>query len=262
MNQRIRIRERHCIFMNKFCTIISVSLSFACFVYMFNADIYSSCVTGLIVLAISIIGFSLENRAPYYWNSKLNKFLFYVSRNDREYNVECKEYIYTRLSDKEYKYERLATICPTCNNLDRVQERFSWSAPSNGVKISALDQKHEIAAIRQQELWTYYSIYFHQTFRKKEIVKTGSVVHNLIDQNNQAVPFLSVTVDRKTRLLVMRVHFENDNPPQRALFKIYSSKNPSKEIYSEDLQYDNVIKGFSRTVDFPRQNGKYTIIWQ
>lgn len=247
--------------MNKTCTIISISLSVACFAYMFNNNIYDSCLFGLFAFILSIIGFSLEKRAPYFWNTKFNKVLYFLSRGDKEYNIDCKEYIYTRLSNTEYKFEKIINIYPNCNDLDRIPERFAWSAPSNSAVIEPIISGHEITAVRQQELWTYYSVYFHQTCKKHTSFKTGSVIHNLVDEHGQAVPFLSVTVDHKTKLLVMRVCFEIEKPPEHAVFKIYSAKNPSKEIYSENLEFDHVIKGFSRTVDFPRQNGKYTIIW-
>lgn len=210
--------------MNKFCTVLSVSLSVACFTYMFNSDLYISCAVGFIAFMLSMVGFSVENRAPYYWNAKLNKLLYYLSKDDREYNVDCKEQIYTRLSETEYKCEKVNIIRPTCNNLDRMQDRFSWSASSSGAKISAMDIQHEITAIRQQELWTYYSIYFHQIYEKRKAVRVGSIIHNLLDPDGQAVPFLSVTVDRKTKLLVMRVRFENDRHSESAMFKIFSSK--------------------------------------
>ena len=73
--------------------------------------------------------------------------------------------------------------------------------------------------------------------------------------------WLIKTVDRKTKLLIMRICFENIEAPPKATFKVCSVKNPSKEIYTEELVYDSVIKGFSISVNFPRQNWKYVISW-
>lgn len=91
--------------------------------------------------------------------------------------------------------------------------------------------------------------------------KTGSIIHNLIDESGEAVPFIFATVDRKTKMLLLRVNFDDIAAPKKATFKVCSTKNPSKEIYKEELTYDNVIKGFSKVVDFPRQTWKYIISW-
>lgn len=248
--------------MNRFCTIISLALSVACFAFMFNSDIILSCFFGLCALMLCIIGFTIESKASYFWNTKLNKFLYYLSKNDKEYNITCKEFIYTCINNNEYKSEKNITLYPTCNNLDRIMERFAWSAPANKAIIDPLVPNQEICGFHQRELWTYYFVYFHHVCERHKIFKTGSVIHNLIDENNEAAPFLSATVDRKTKLLIMKVCFDNSIHPTNATFKVFSTKNPREEIYSEELSYDNVINGFSKIIDFPRQNWKYVISWE
>ena len=187
--------------------------------------------------------------------------MYYLSPNDREYNFHSKEFTYTCINSNEYRSEKQITIYPTCSTVDRITERFAWSAPSNEAKIRPLVADHTISAMRQQELWTYYSVFFHHTCRKRELYKTGSVIENLVDERNSAVPFISATVDRKTKQLVMRVCFENRPAPAIATFKVFSSKNNREEIHNETLTYDDVAGGFTKQIDFPRQHWKYVISW-
>ncbi len=247
--------------MNKFCTILSLSLSIACFAYMFNDSISISCIIGIGALALSTIGFMIESKAKYFWNTKLNRLIYYLSKNDREYNYELKEFTYACMKNNEYKVKKHFTIYPTGNKVDRIIDRYAWSAPSSKAIVDPLINEHKITDFRQQELWTYYCIYFQQICKKHKPYETGSIIHNLIDENGEAVPFLSATVDRKTKLLLLRVTFEGIPAPQKATFKVCPTKNPSEIIYREELSYDNAINGFSIPIDFPRQTWKYIISW-
>lgn len=247
--------------MNRVCTIVSMALGAASFAYMFNSDPSISCRIGIAVLVLVSVAFWVASKATYYWNTKLNRIVYYLSKNNREYNYETKEFTYTCIGENEYKSTKELIIYPTCNNLDRVVERFSWSAPSGKAKITPLVSDHEITALRQQELWTYYSVFFHHTCQRGKTYRTGSIIDNLIDENNEAVPFISATIDRKTKRLVMRVCFENRKAPNNAVFKVFTHRNNSEEIYSEEIAYDDAVKGFSKQVDFPRQNWKYVISW-
>lgn len=247
--------------MNRFCTIVSMALAAAGFAFMFNSDVYLSCWIGVATSLIVTIGFYFESKAKYFWNNEFNKLIYYLSKNDREYNVDSKEFTYTCIDDNKYKSTKDITIYPTCNSVDRITERFAWSAPSSKANIIPLVSGHEVTSLRQQELWTYCSVFFHHTCQKRKLYHTGSVIDNLVDVNNEAVPFISVTVSRKTKQLIMRVCFENKKAPAKATFKVFTAKNNTEEIFSEELVYDDVVKGFSKQIDFPRQNWKYVISW-
>lgn len=248
--------------MNKFCTILSIALSVACFAYMFNGDVICSCLIGGVAFLFTILGFYIESKARYYWNVKFNKILYWLSANDKEYNIECKEFTYTCGKDKEYSSRKDITICPMCNDLDRITERFAWSAPSGKAEITPIVEGQRVSSLRQQELWTYYTVSFEHFCEKRKSFKTGSIISNLIDVNNEAVPFLSATVDRKTKHLVLKVCFKEIEAPKKASFKVFTNAKADKEIYKEELYYDDVIGGFVKKVDYPRRNWKYVISWE
>ena len=229
---------------------------------MFKNDVIFSCCIGVIASLIFSIGLYVQSKASYFWNTKLNRIIYYLSRNDSEYNIVSKEFSYTCINDKEYKCKKHITIYPTRNDVDRISERFAWSARSSNAKIIPLKNEHEIKDIRQQELWTCYSVYFNHTCQKHKEYETGSAIENLIDEHGEAVPFLSATVERKTKTLVMYVKFENKSVSPVATFKVFTPKCMTKELHSEELAYDNIVKGFKCVVNFPRPNWKYVISWE
>ena len=248
--------------MNKLCTIISMGLAAAGFAYMFNENPMYSCAIGALVFLVVSAGFYIESKARYFWNNKFNKLVYFFSRRDREYNVESKEFTYTCVGKNEYTSKKEITIVPTCDNLDRITERFAWSAPSSRAIIRPIVEGQKIAALRQQELWTFSSVYFQHTCQKRKPFKTGSIIENLVDENNEAVPFISANVGQKTKRLIMRVCFENREAPKTAIFKVFTSRDSTDEIYREELAYDEVVKGFCKRIDFPRQHWKYVISWE
>lgn len=248
--------------MGIFGVIISIGFATSGFAYMFNNDPVCSCVIGIVVSMLYGLGIYIQGKATYFWNNKFNKLLYYLSKNDREYNVISKEITYTCINEKEYKSEKNIVIYPTSNNVDRINEKFAWSARSAGARIRPLKDGHEIKAIRQEELWTCYSVYFNHTCQKHKEFETGSVIENLFDENGEVVPFLSATVERKTKKLIMRVKFDENKSSLRATFKVFTPKCKSKEIYSEELSFDAVSKGFTYVIDFPRPHWKYIISWE
>ncbi len=153
---------------------------------MFNNSIGISCLFGIGALALSTIGFFIESKAKYFGNTKLNKLIYYFSQNDREYNYDLKEFTYTCMKNNEYKVGKNFIIYPIGNKIDRIADRFAWSAPSAKAIVSPIISGHEISDFRQQELWTYYYIYFHHICEKHKPYKTGSIIHNLIDFPRQA----------------------------------------------------------------------------
>ncbi|MBQ8846734.1 MAG: hypothetical protein IJ006_06290, partial [Lachnospiraceae bacterium] len=243
-------------------TILSISLSIACFVYMFEMSIGSACAIGAVALVVFWLGFWIEKRSRYIWNTRFNKILYYLTKNDKKYIVLSKQFTYTYLGNNEYESKKDITVYPTSNDLDRITERFAWSAPSGKAIIEPLVKEHQITSLGKQELWTCFCIYFGRTCPKRVAFDTGAVIRNLIDENGEAVPFLSASLDRKTKSLVLRVCFEAGEHPERAVFKVFHKHSMTKEIYSEELLYDMDIKGFFKVIDFPRQSWRYVITWE
>lgn len=102
------------------------------------------------------------------------------------------------------------------NDLDRMNDRFSWSAPSNECVITATEKNHTIGDRLLQELWSCYSICFNEICNKKVPYNAGVKCSNLIDVTNSAVPFLSNTVDKKNATYHFASRFSRKLPSSKS----------------------------------------------
>lgn len=66
---------------------------------------------------------------------------------------------------------------------------------------------------------------------------------------------------KKTKKIKLTVKCNEVPHSEKAVFKIVSVKD-NREIFSEDLEYDNVVGGFTRSVNYPRKGWKYVIRWK
>lgn len=141
------------------------------------------------------------------------------------------EAIYTNLQ-KKY------SILPMTNDLDRMNDRFSWSAPSNECVITATEKNHTIGDRLLQELWSCYSICFNEICNKKVPYNAGVKCSNLIDVTNSAVPFLSNTVDKKRDLSFCKSFFQ----------KTAIQQKQHLEFSSQELLYSVTMKKSSHMI--------------
>lgn len=247
--------------MGRTLTVISVILAVPSFVHIYVSDlfvVYASAVAALIVI---LIGFWIENRIKTNGNDILNRLIYYLTKGDKKYIIESKNVTYVCNADDTYEFGKKYEIYPTCNDLDRIDDRFSWSAPSTGMEITPSEEGHAINQIWQQDMWTRFCIYFGQSCKKHKLYTTGALISKLNDQNKLAVPFLANTIDRKTKRLTMIVKVPKELVLGEGKLKVYSVKNKTREIISEDLAYDDNVEGFTRIVNYPRKGWKYVIYW-
>lgn len=185
--------------MNKTVTIISSALAVASFIYMFYSNLFVSCLFGIITALIVCIGFWIESKANVYWNDTFNKMLYYISKNDKKYNIELKEFEYTCSKNNQYSATKKFELYPNCEDLDRMDDSFRWSASSKGSKIEPLIKGHRITEIREEEFSTCYTVYFNETCKKHVLYPVKIQITNLNDSQGDAKPFLSTQIDKKNK---------------------------------------------------------------
>ena len=250
--------------MNKFVTILGISISIAPLGYSLNPTILTLVLCFIISLACTSIGFWLDKKLKVKNNSFLNKLYYHFSRKDSQYDFDTVESTYVCLENNEYKCRRIFVLKPRTNDLQAMESRYRWSASSKQAKIIPYDVKHKIKNLRQECDWNCYTIDFGKICTKGEKFTTGATIENLSDPNNEALPFFSHAVTRKTKLLKMTVEFpEGKQPKGDVTFSVmaYGRKienNPVEEV----LKYDPRIGGYSKTINYPRIGWTYIISWK
>ncbi len=247
--------------MTRIIAAVSLWLAVVSFAYMFTDDMVASCLYGTVSVIAIIVGYWLEALFKTKGNDSVNKIIYYLTPSDKRYNLISKRFTYSYLGNNEYAFKKEYELYPTCNDLDRMNDRFSWSAPSSEAAIKPTISTHEINDKAQKDMWTYFTVYFNESCRKHIPYKAGALIDNLVDTANVAVPYLSAKITRKTKRADLVIKIPQSMNPRNCKFKIYSSKNDEDEIYSMDLEYDASVGGYSRTVEFPRKGWMYVISW-
>ncbi len=247
--------------MNRVITYFSVGTAAFAFVFGFEKNLHLAAFVAIICILLAFLGFKIENYIKTNGNQLLNRFVYLFTKGDKKYNIKNKQSTYTYNGNNSYTFKKNYEIIPTIKDLDRVNDRFAWSAPSAGCNINPTESKHCINTIWQQESWTCYSIYFNEECKKGKPYPVGSEISNLIDTTQCAVPFLSNTIDRKTECLTLQVIFPKDCHPTKAKFEIFSSNSSLNSTKEEELAYDGDIGGFKRIIHYPRKGWRYVISW-
>lgn len=247
--------------MNRIVTYFSVATAAFALAFGFEQKVNFATLLALICVFITFLGYRLEHYIRTNGNDILNKFMYFMTKNENNYNIVNKHSIYTCLDNNSYTFVKKLEIEPRIGDLDRINERFSWSAPSAGCIINPTESTHRINTIWQQESWTCFSIYFNKVCEKRKTYCVGSEITNLIDKTNSAVPFLSNTIDRKTKCITLEVVFPKDSHPDKAKFEIFSSNCGINSNYEEEISYDRDIGGFKKVVHYPRKGWRYVISW-
>lgn len=249
--------------MKKFLTYAAVPLSVFGVVYAFKPDLGFATIFSLIALVAVLIAAWIEKTIKSSGKEWANRLSYSFTKKHKEYNIDTKRFIYEYKGNKEYVFTKEYIIVPNCSDLDRMSDRFAWSAPSGEAKINSIVSKHEINRTWKKEFWTYFSVYFNETCHKGQHYDVKIKIDNLIDKENNAVPFVSAQIDRKTKLLNLIVKIPKEFEPRDAQLKVFNGSHRcyDEEIHSENLEYDETIKGFQCKIKYPRIGRKYVISW-
>ncbi len=246
--------------MNRIVSSISLALAVVSFAYIFTKNIPLCCIYGIISIILLEIGYKIEAWLKSTGNDFFNRIIYYLTPNDKKYNLLSKQLTYSYLGNDTYAYKKEYEIYPFCN-LDRMNDRFAWSAPSADASLSPIISSHEINDRAQKDLFTNFTVYFNEICQNHKSYKTGALIENLIDSSKTALPYVSARITRKTKLLNIIIKIPKGMNPKNAKFKVYSLKNDDDEIMSVDLDYDSSVGGYSKTVNYPRKGWRYVLSW-
>lgn len=246
---------------NRIITCFSVGTAAFALAYSIKVSFAFATIVAIASILIVLIGFKIENYIKTNGNDIINKIVYLFTISDKGYNIKSKQSTYTYNGNDSYTFKKVYEIIPTTKDLDRINDRFAWSAPSAGCYIDPTKSNHSINTIWQQESWTCYSIYFNEVSKKGVPYSVGSEISNLVDTTKCVVPFLSNTIDRKTECLTLEVIFPKDSHPNKAKYEVFSSNCSLNSNQEEELEYDSDIGGFKRIIHYPRKGWRYVISW-
>lgn len=248
--------------MNTLITYFTVGTAMYAIVYAVDGSMFYSFLACAIAIALTFFGFRIDAFIEANGNDLLNKIIYYFTRSYKNYNILHKHVTYTYLGNKEYSFKKEYELEPLTDELDRFDDRFDWSAPSDKCVITPTESDHQITNVWLEESWTRYTVYFGGTAKKGESYKVGSVISDLIDSNDSAVPFLTNTIDKKTKKTTLEVVFPQNDHPDTVKYAIFSNNSGMEAIHEETLEYDISVRGFKKTIYFPRKGWRYVISWE
>lgn len=247
--------------MNRLITYFSIGSAAFALAYGFERDLTISAIVCAVCVLVAIVGFRVEAFVKASGNDMLNRVLYFFSKDEKKYNVNHKRVTYNYLGNDRYSFEKKYEILPKIADLDRLNDRFSWSVPAVGYTIK-VEPPHTAKQIWQQDMWTCYSVCFNETPEKNKPYKVISEVVDLVDTTRSAAPYMSNTIDKKTKCTTMVVTFPTNDHPTTAKFQVFSAKSGMDPNREETLMYDAGVGGFKKTVNYPRRGWRYVISWE
>ena len=246
--------------MKKIITILTCGLSVAAFAYILSPTLLTLFLSLISTWVIVAFALWLEEKIKTKGNQWINKILYHFTRDSEDYDFQSMQCTYSCLSENKYECSRVVDL-RTNRSIRNINEHFRWSTDSSAAKIEPYDKTHKIKGMHQENDWTCYSVDFGKMYPKNEKITTGSTITNLSDPDNKAVPFLSYTIVRKTKQLILTVEFSKDRLPLGDV--VFKTKAFNKEIGNPKvLKYNPEIEGYSETILYPRKGWQYIISWE
>lgn len=224
-----------------------------------NSGKFSFKIIALVGIVMGIILLFFSNSELRYSIKK--RLLFYCRISD-PYWIKSKEVRYIYISRNEMAHKKKYTLISKVNQLNEITDKFKWSATT---KIEDLKLSHGDDAINhsicREENWTAYKLEFPQTGKHQE--RTVSfLIENLIDQNNEALPFLSTNITSKTKEVKLTVEFRDSTlVPKNIRYLIYDNYASLFPIFQKTIEYNSDDHKIEYLEKFPIYGYRYVIKW-
>lgn len=248
--------------MNKLITIFSFTLAVPSFVAVFHGDKKAIIISGVIAFLLCISFFWLESVIKKNGSKISNALAYFFQRVDGTYYILEQKYVYERIDAENWEFTKKYCLMSRNNTFDNYDDRFCWSADSSKATIDPLEPKHVVKNVRNEDIWTAFTVKFDTVHKRKEI-STGTKITNLVDSAHTVRPFLSNRILRKTRLLRMSVIIPKEFMPKNPRIEIFTDDIQSSKISSEPLNYNEKTHEIEAPpIEFPRVGWVYSIIWE
>ena len=248
--------------MDKLIVSISSALAVFSFLCFFNINLYMTSFICIMILILIPIGFKIEDYLKNNGNDFFNKINYFFSKNDKFYNIDSKKFTYTfSETNNEYEIRKDIVICPKCKNLDRINDRYSWTSLSKANLIPT-QPNQEISQDRFVNGWTYFTITFNDILEKNKNYNTGVILSGYEETEKDIESYLCSSIIKKTKTLILIVKLPESLNIKEAEYQIFSQGNEEYPIKKELMEYDKEIGGFKKVIKYPRKTWTYAISWK
>ena len=219
-------------------------------------------ISGSAVFTLSIVIFILlykEEKTKVTIPSK-DTILYPPPSKDEEVEILLKEIVYEYAPDGQTLWQRKRiNMMSLRNGLSHYTDRYRWTGSGKCV-VRSLTPGFTVANTRKEEIWDYFDIKFPHALRKGEEVDF-TIEWEMHDADKQAAPYLSTTIDRETKRLLLRVILPPKLAPKRAYTYEFENFFDTLPVETNEIHWSPATQALSYEVTFPKKYHKYLIRW-
>ena len=247
--------------MNILMIILTSAIAVASLGYALNPTNLTLILCFVITSLVVSLGLWIDYKIKRNGNALLRRIAYFFTKKDDDYDFEQVQCVYSCLGNAVYSSKQIVELKSNKNDLQGFDGRYRWSAPSSMAIVEATEPGQSIKGMHQEDDWMHYTVDFGKVCKKGKTIRSGSAIKNLQDDANQACPFLSYTIQRKTKQLIMCVEFPNGSEANGdVVFKVTAY---GKQIGdNQTLRYNTKVGGYTKTVEYPRKGWRYVISWE
>lgn len=180
----------------------------------------------------------------------------------QEFEILRKEIVYEYLADGKTIYQRkYLEIKALSNGLPNFKDRYRWTGRGQ-CTVSSLTPGYRITNqhTKVEQIWDYFDVTFPYPLHEGDVVGFA-LEWKLFDEEKIAVTFLSATIDRETKYLLLQVNLPPEMAPKRAYFHDFANYIDTLPERTLPIQWSPATKSITYEVQRPQKYHKYLIRW-
>ncbi len=212
-------------------------------------------ILSVIVFAIVIYTLLFEHRS-----SSFRKDTAYPDPIEHsDVRVITKDVVYEYFDDTHLRQKKRFILSAVRDHVTFFPDRYKWTGVGS-CSLSSQTPGFRVANERKHEFWDYFDVYFPTPLRIGECVDFV-VQWDLVDEQRQAVPFLSTMVDFETSHLRLTVVLPEALKPNKVLAHEFKNYIDTLPIATVELEWNPIQHSATYEIKNPILYHKYMISW-
>ncbi|HCR56071.1 TPA: hypothetical protein DIV49_03790 [Candidatus Saccharibacteria bacterium] len=139
---------------------------------------------------------------------RFNRLRPIFPRLSTDFRIKEHEVTYRHQTRYKMTYTRRKKLKALRNGLDRYKDRYDWTGRGH-LHITSEVSSQKVEMEEKRSIWQFYAIKFNAVLNKGKETET-CLRWDLEDTERVSVPFISVTVEEPTDILILKVFFPDD----------------------------------------------------